>query len=421
MGGLARRVSYAKLFKAKMSQIPTLVADSGYSFTDERGAHGELRPDVLVKDEWILKTYDQFPVDVVNVSAHELRYLSRTLRKSEFASRATAQPVLKRLVSANIVSDAPDTMAPPPFIVREVPARQATGTTTLRVAFVGLTDASPAPPRGFKFVDLVEAARRAVPEARKHADLVIALAYTKTGEASRLAAAVPGIDVIIVTDSLIEGPFFTPPVSVGQTFIVFTPFETRMLGELLFYREATGKYSARTRYITLDDAVPDDGTAMLTVNAARDAEQSTRANSKLLMDNWLARTRTHKPANSPASAYVSASKCAGCHTAQYIQWSNSAHAHAIDKLVERVFDFEASCLKCHATGQLQTTPGSEDELAKLQGVHCEQCHGPGSEHAAKPGKGYGLIANAQALCVSCHTADVSPNFDFQTAWAKIKH
>src|SRR3977135_4464731 len=98
MGGLARRVSYAKLFKAKMSQIPTLVADSGYSFTDERGAHGELRPDVGGNDEWILKTYDQFPVDVVNVSAHELRYLSRAFRKSEFASKAEAQPVLKRLV-----------------------------------------------------------------------------------------------------------------------------------------------------------------------------------------------------------------------------------------------------------------------------------------------------------------------------------
>ena len=27
----------------------------------------------------------------------------------------------------------------------------------------------------------------------------------------------------------------------------------------------------------------------------------------------------------------------------------------------------------------------------------------------------------QALCISCHTVEVSPKFDFQSAWAKIKH
>ena len=421
MGGLARRVSYTNLFKAKMSRIPSLVVDSGYSFADERSAHGELRPDVIVKDEWVLKAYDQFPIDAVNVSAHELRYLSRALRKPELASKAAAQPVLKRLVGANIVSDAPDAVAPPPFIVREVSARQSAGTATLRVAFVGLTESSPAPPRGFKFVDMVEAARRAVPEARKRADLVIALVYCKQEAAAQLAAAVSGIDIMIVTDSQSEGPFFISPATVGQTLIVFTPFETRMLGELLIYRDGPGKYSSRTRFISLDDVVPDDETAMKTVNAARDAEQSARANSTLLLQNWLARSRRFKPADASTSAYASSAKCAECHTAQYIQWSNSAHAHALDKLVARTFEFEASCLTCHATGQPQATPASEDDMAKLQGVHCEQCHGPGAEHAAKPGKGYGRVANAQSLCVACHGADFSPNFDFQAAWAKIKH
>jgi len=142
-----------------------------------------------------------------------------------------------------------------------------------------------------------------------------------------------------------------------------------MLGELLIYRDGPGKYSNRTRYISLDDVVPDDETAMKTVNAARDAEQSTRANSNLLLQNWLARSRRLKAADASASAYASSAKCAGCHTAQYVQWSNSAHAHAVDKMVQRTFEFEASCLKCHATGQLQAAPASEDGLAILQGVH----------------------------------------------------
>src|SRR5262249_32007894 len=131
--------------------------------------------------------------------------------------------------------------------------------------------------------------------------------------------------------------------------------------------------------------------------------------------------RRIKSTAAPTTAYVSSSKCAECHTAQYVKWSNSAHAHAVDKMVARTFEFEASCLKCHATGQSQATPASDDDLAPLQSVHCEQCHGPGAEHVAKPGKGYGHIANAQAMCSSCHTAETSPSFDFQSAWAMIKH
>ena len=111
--------------------------------------------------------------------------------------------------------------------------------------------------------------------------------------------------------------------------------------------------------------------------------------------------------------------CAQCHQAQYVQWANSSHAHATDKLPPRWVEFETGCLSCHATGQ--QVAGGKIELAKLQSVQCEQCHGPGSEHVQKPGKGYGHIANTQAMCMSCHTAEASPNFDFQAAWAKIKH
>src|SRR6185503_7604114 len=140
MGGLARRVSYEKLFRKNLAQVPLLVVESGDFMTDERNAHGELRPDASTKDEWIMKAYDQFPVDAINISSHDLRYLSRLLHRSGTAT----QPILKRLMSANITSDSPDKIAPQPFVIREVPGRQSL--KPVRVAFVGLTETGVAAP-----------------------------------------------------------------------------------------------------------------------------------------------------------------------------------------------------------------------------------------------------------------------------------
>src|SRR5262249_34922244 len=103
MGGLARRVSYSNLFREKLSGEPALLVDGGNYLTDERGHHGEVRPDVAVKDKWILKAYETYGVDVANLSSHELRYVSRLLRTGSERS-----PIVDRMVSANIVADSND-------------------------------------------------------------------------------------------------------------------------------------------------------------------------------------------------------------------------------------------------------------------------------------------------------------------------
>lgn len=398
--------------------------------SDERGGHGSLRPDVLAKDDWVFKAFNEFPVDVVNVSSHDLRYFSNLLDKKEFASRLSAQPVLDRLVSANTVSEAPGLVSLRPFIVREVPARQ-TGAKPVRVAFVGLTEVSPAPPSGFKLADTIETAKRVVPAAKKQADLVVLLAKVGSEEAGRIARAAPGIDVIIAGNSLTIEQAFTPPLYVGQTLIVFTPFETRMLGELRFYASAQSKFTTRQRFITLDEiAVPEDPAAKKLVDAATVAETDVRSNSRRLLETWLAGSNDHivartlrmsPPGDSSTASYATNSACSQCHIAQYMKWADSAHASATNPLPTRAIEFEAACLNCHATGSQPGNAGAKAVIAKLQNVQCEQCHGPGSLHVAKPRKGYGRIASIQANCASCHTAATSPGFDLKTGWEKIKH
>src|SRR2546427_762648 len=178
--------------------------------SDERGAHDRLRPDVLAKNDWVLKAYEQTNVDVVNVSSHDLRYFSRVLAKTELTRRAASEPFLDRLVSANTLSVSPGAVPPRPYVVREVLPGAGGTSKPIRVAFIGLTETMPAPPSGYRFTDPAEAAKSVLPDARQKADIVVALAKVNSEEASRIAREAPGIDVIIAGNSITVEPSFTP-------------------------------------------------------------------------------------------------------------------------------------------------------------------------------------------------------------------
>ncbi|HKY06356.1 MAG TPA: multiheme c-type cytochrome [Blastocatellia bacterium] len=404
-----------------MPDIPVLAVDTGYFLADERNTHGWLRSDAVIRSHWVLKSQDQFPVDVANISANDLTFLSRMMDKGWRV--ASEYPVLNRMVSANIKSAAPANNAPPPFVIKEVKERRSGASKATRIAFVGITDPLSEPtPEGFKIGDPFEAARRIVPAANKDSDIVIVLAHVKQELATRIAREVPGIDVII--NGL--GKPFVAPVTVGSTIIYSTPYESRLLGELRFYRGAGGKLSIKDRYILLNQEVGDDPLALETATAAKQAEDTDRKEAKELFSGWLARTRRATRSRrgqqtATQSKFVSSGACVSCHEPQYIQWNNSAHAHATDKLVSKQVEFERGCFACHTTGLDPVKTASESDLPVMHQVQCEQCHGPGADHIAKPEKGYGKIVDMKAACTACHTPQVNPNFDVRAAWEKIKH
>lgn len=372
------------------------------------------------KSEHVLKAYDQFSVDAVNVSAHDLKFIAPLMSKSEFARNSTTYPLLKRLVSANIIANSPDAVAPQKFLIREVALRNAPA-RPFRIAFIGLAEKPDEVPPGFRIDDPIESARAVVPEARKKSDYVIVLAHLKPEDAPRIAREVPGIDVLIVGGTHLDR-VFVPPVHTGKTFVVFSTYETRMIGELRLYPDAENKFSVRSRFVSIDEVIPNDPIAEEAVKASSATEDRTRAEGKQLLEEWLVLTRgTMKPAKGDAAEsapqYVSSNVCAQCHTAQYLQWSNSRHRYASDPLANKGHEFEASCLTCHATGG----PTGARKLPQFQGVHCEQCHGPGSQHVAKPAKGYGRVSDMSAVCSKCHTSKTSPKFDLTAEWEKIKH
>ncbi len=78
------------------------------------------------------------------------------------------------------------------------------------------------------------------------------------------------------------------------------------------------------------------------------------------------------------------------------------------------------CFQCHSTGPLSL--GTDRAVQPFEpGVHCENCHGPGSAHAAKPDaetiRNPARLSSAEinSLCGQCHrmppARDVATNFE----------
>jgi 2',3'-cyclic-nucleotide 2'-phosphodiesterase (5'-nucleotidase family) len=96
-----------------------------------------------------------------------------------------------KVLCANItVSETGKTVAQP-FVIERV--------GDLRIAFVGLCFIHTAHPSSWvlNYVEPIETARKLVPQLRQQADLVVAITHIGVIEDRKLAAGVPGIDLII--------------------------------------------------------------------------------------------------------------------------------------------------------------------------------------------------------------------------------
>jgi hypothetical protein len=134
--------------------------------------------------------------------------------------------------------------------------------------------------------------------------------------------------------------------------------------------------------------------------------------------------------------YIGAERCATCHPDATRTWQETAHARAIQTLIDRDKNFDKSCVGCHVTGyrkpggavagklQYEVTLNGETFTKKLENVGCEVCHGPGSLHAAAP---LGADSKPQhiqravpvELCQQCHNSEHSPRFNNDTYRPRI--
>jgi formate-dependent nitrite reductase cytochrome c552 subunit len=111
--------------------------------------------------------------------------------------------------------------------------------------------------------------------------------------------------------------------------------------------------------------------------------------------------------NGPLPHYTGSRTCAECHVGLLNSVATTAHAAAFSnpEFVSKGGQTKASCLPCHTVGYGLTTGfSSKAGTPKLEGVQCENCHGPAAWHAANPEDPTQLprVELAATMCGGCH-------------------
>ena len=100
--------------------------------------------------------------------------------------------------------------------------------------------------------------------------------------------------------------------------------------------------------------------------------------------------------------YVGAAACV-CHAdPMHATWQKTKHAHAFELLELAGQEENETCLPCHTTGYGHGGYGTAGVTADLKGVQCEECHGPGGEHADSMDKTKIVRAASVTMCARCH-------------------
>lgn len=112
---------------------------------------------------------------------------------------------------------------------------------------------------------------------------------------------------------------------------------------------------------------------------------------------------------SSQAEYVGVKKCKMCHFKQYKAWEKTRMSKAYERIANE--PDKEKCYECHTTGYGH--PGGfkdPESTPNLEGVQCESCHGPGSEHLAvkmtDKAKKRATIKRYPTSCSNCHNPHV---------------
>jgi Cytochrome c554 and c-prime len=113
----------------------------------------------------------------------------------------------------------------------------------------------------------------------------------------------------------------------------------------------------------------------------------------------------------PGPRYAGEQTCAQCHGSVHSTVMTTAHAQAFQTLKQIHQDTNSGCLPCHTVGYgLPTGFTSAVLTPQLEGVQCENCHGPGGNHAANSGDQTVIprVELAAQVCGGCHNLQDVP-------------
>ena len=281
---------------------------------------------------------------------------------------------------------------------------------------------------GFEVADPVATARELVPELRAKADFVVVLAHLAPGAGRVLGEQVPGVDLVILGHERGPLPAAAPAETAetaGTAGTTGTAAATAASGE-------RGQWLSRTRLERVAGSSPElevagdvipltlrDHRPRADITAALDALHRTMNAERRAASKAEERRLAEMRPLPGQDRHLGDQRCARCHQSIHTEWQRTAHAHAFETLAKNHREHDPECLPCHVTG-FETAGGflGGAPYQDMREVQCESCHGMGTLHdmTGVHDPDPGLLA-----CQRCHTAEMSPEFDFARYWPPIAH
>ena len=354
----------------RFPSAPILLADSG-NFSDNPNPQGDVRTRAL------LEGMQRIGYQVVNVGERDIRS-----GWESFLSRAKDSKLV--FLSSNIVDKATHKPVFDPYSIIEIESPD--GSQRKKVGVIGVVRFNPIfskPGPGGKPLAIVhpaEPVRAAVAALQsRDVDLTVLLSAMHRDDSARLVRDIPGIDFVLGSYG---GIYTTDAVTQDETVLIYSGNQGKRVGVArVFTGQDGGVSSFQSKLHLLGSNYPSDPEMLRFVDAAH-----AEADGALAAAVGTVRVA---PAAGPTAGRLAGDRaCGSCHTEVYTQWNTTAHAHAPRTLANA-------------------------------SVACETCHGPGRIHSANPGRGYGKITVAR--CATCHTPERSPDFDYYTDLAQVKH
>lgn len=403
-GGLARRAAAIRELRTQDPEL--LVLDLGNFFPIEKRA-AKLDPLLVGEIPLYLNAMTRMGYDAAVAGANEMM-AGPELFRSQVA--ALPWPVL-----ANGLTHASSTLGQPSVVIER---------GGLRIGIVGhsqkhdvtwLRESQEREMVGVRFSGDARATIAVVRELRKQVDFLIVAGMVGPSELRELCASELGVDLILAGESQ-ESLSNMPTGFFGDTAVAFDVARSYGLNHLELELDATNRVlRGAFRLVSLPRSAAVDPLVqgLLDAHYASLPAQAMEAKTRLFdWDDW-ARGR-----------FVGADTCAGCHVAEHRQWLTTPHAGAMQTLRKVNRGLHPGCVPCHVVGY--DREGGYDisaPQASLEGVQCETCHGSGAEHARAPSRANIRRSPDRNVCVECHNADHSDEFDarYPQALDAVRH
>jgi 2',3'-cyclic-nucleotide 2'-phosphodiesterase (5'-nucleotidase family) len=418
MGGLSRKSFQITTLTGKDASSVLLLDAGNLLFKRPTVAH----PQELLTASGVMDIYRLMAYDAVAVGPNDLAAGMGFLKKSELKDFPW--------LSANLRDKNQTPIFPPARIIER---------GGIRIGIIGLTGQVAAGSLETSVVDWRTVLPEQLDRLSKDCQLVIVLSNLPVEDNAEVVQKYPQVHVLIaagqqpgnVMPRVDNGTLVTQTMNQGKNLGVlnldWVPGTSWAVNRDLEGQIASEKNAQKRQSSFTSVVIP------LTKNLQEDpriAAQIQHIKEQINTHNQAATTtdtRQNSAGSETFSGLVGFTRCQECHQTQARFWQTTRHAQSYTTLQRQQQNFNGDCLPCHITGNPPASGTSAPAPAEplptpspgLQAVGCEVCHGPGPAHVDSPENIKPPRKVDEKICVSCHTKERDPHFDYRQKITKV--